>query len=119
LVVKPDTVLRWHRQGWRSIGAGVHASQGGQAAAQLRRITFRTLYVFFVIDHASRQVLHVHVTPNPTASWTAQQIIEYWAWQRISFMTATAVMVPHSIVGCAILVLPRLAHHSDRREPTP
>src|SRR5262249_5278539 len=31
LVVKPDTVLRWHRQGWRSIGAGVHASQGGQA----------------------------------------------------------------------------------------
>src|SRR5262245_25279709 len=34
-------------------------------------------------------------------------------------MTATAVMAPHSIVGCAILVLPRFAHHSDRREPTP
>src|SRR5262249_7285396 len=36
-----------------------------------------------------------------------------------SFMTATPVMVPHSIVGCAILVLPRFARLSDRREPTP
>ena len=36
-----------------------------------------------------------------------------------SFMTATAVTVPRSIFGCAILVLPRFAHHSDRREPTP
>ena len=34
----------------------------------VRTITFRTLYVFFVIDHARRQVLHVHVTPNPSAS---------------------------------------------------
>ena len=40
----------------------------------VRTITFRTLYVFFVIDHASRQVLHVHVTQHPTASWAAQQI---------------------------------------------
>jgi hypothetical protein len=36
LVVKPETVLRWHRQGWRTIGAGVHTAGGGQAAAQLR-----------------------------------------------------------------------------------
>jgi putative transposase len=40
------------------------------------------LYVFFVIDHASRQVLHVHVTPNPTASWAAQQMVECRAWDR-------------------------------------
>jgi len=48
----------------------------------VRTITFRTLYVFFVINHASRQVLHVHVTPNPTASWTAQQMVECCAWDR-------------------------------------
>src|SRR5262252_3155503 len=41
------------------------------------------LYVFFVIDCASRQVLHVHVTPHPTASWTAQQIVECCAWERV------------------------------------
>src|SRR5690349_8796858 len=35
------------------------------------------------------------------------------------FMTATAVTVPHSIVGWAILVLPRFAHHSGRLEPMP
>ena len=48
----------------------------------VQTITFRTLYVFFVIHHASRQVVHVHVTPHPTASWTAQQIVECWAWDR-------------------------------------
>ena len=30
----------------------------------VQTITFRTLYVFFVIHHTSRQVLHVHVTPH-------------------------------------------------------
>jgi putative transposase len=48
----------------------------------VQTITFRTLYVFFVIHHASRQVLHVHVTPHPTASWTAQQIVECCGWDR-------------------------------------
>jgi putative transposase len=47
-----------------------------------RTIAFRTLYVFFVIDHASRQVLHVHVTSNPTASWAALQMVECYAWNR-------------------------------------
>jgi transposase InsO family protein len=46
----------------------------------VQTITFRTLYVFFVIHHASRQVLHVHVTPHPTAEWTAQQIVECCGW---------------------------------------
>jgi hypothetical protein len=46
----------------------------------VQTITFKTLYVFFVIHHASRQVLHVHVTGHPTASWTAQQIVECCGW---------------------------------------
>ena len=45
-----------------------------------RPLTFRTLYVFFVIHHASRQVLHVHVTPQPTGEWAAQQIVECCSW---------------------------------------
>jgi len=49
----------------------------------VRTITFRTLYVFFVIHHASRQVLHVLVTPHPTASWAAQQIVECCAWDPV------------------------------------
>src|SRR5262249_22737790 len=36
----------------------------------LPTITFRTLYVFFVIHPASRRGLHAQVTPYPTAEWT-------------------------------------------------
>jgi len=39
--------------------------------------------VFFVIHHASRQVLHVHVTAHPTAEWAAQQIVECCGWDRV------------------------------------
>jgi putative transposase len=38
--------------------------------------TFRVLYVFIVLAHDRRQVLHFNVTEHPTAAWTAQQIIE-------------------------------------------
>jgi putative transposase len=38
--------------------------------------TFRLLYVFVVIEHASRRLLHINVTPHPTASWTIQQLRE-------------------------------------------
>ena len=39
-------------------------------------VTFRLLYVFVVIEHASRRLLHVHVTASPTAAWTLQQLRE-------------------------------------------
>jgi transposase InsO family protein len=38
--------------------------------------TFRLLYVFVVIEHTSRRLLHVHVTGHPTAAWTLQQLRE-------------------------------------------
>jgi transposase InsO family protein len=38
--------------------------------------TFRILFVFFVLRHDRRQVLHFNVTEFPSAAWTAQQIIE-------------------------------------------
>src|SRR5215469_9058439 len=153
LIVKPETVLRWHRQGWRTcsrrtgrpgrrpiapelrtlirrmtmenrlwgqrriqaelarLGFKVSARtvakymqrthhRGPSATWRsflrqngseiwacdffcVRTITFRMLYVFFVIDCASRQVVHVHVTLHPTASWAAQQIVECCAWDRV------------------------------------
>ena len=39
-------------------------------------VSFRPLYVFFVISHARRQVLRVDVTEHPTASWISQQLRE-------------------------------------------
>jgi len=32
--------------------------------------TFRTLYVFVVIEIGSRKILHQNVTAHPTAEWT-------------------------------------------------
>ena len=156
LIVKPETVLRWHRGGWRTywhwrsrwrgkpgrrpIAPELRALIRGMAAenrlwgqqriqAELARlgfqvsarsvakymrrpwdgesspswrsflkqqasaiwacdflcvqtIFFKTLYVFFVIDHASREVLHVRATRHPTAEWVAQQIVECCGWDR-------------------------------------
>jgi transposase InsO family protein len=36
--------------------------------------TFRFLYVFVVVEHASRRILHVNATAHPTAAWTLQQL---------------------------------------------
>jgi transposase InsO family protein len=42
-------------------------------------ITMRMLFVFVVLEHRRRQVLHFNVTEHPTAAWTSQQIIEAFA----------------------------------------
>jgi putative transposase len=36
--------------------------------------TFKMLYVFMVMEHASRKILHINVTAHPTALWTLQQL---------------------------------------------
>jgi putative transposase len=40
----------------------------------------QVLFVFLVLAHHRRRVLHFNVTPYPTAEWTAQQIIEAIPW---------------------------------------
>jgi transposase InsO family protein len=38
--------------------------------------TFRILYVFLVLSHDRRRIVHFNVTVHPTAQWTAQQLVE-------------------------------------------
>ena len=44
-------------------------------------LTFRVLFVFVVLAHDRRRILHVNVTAHPTAKWTAQQIREAFPWE--------------------------------------
>src|ERR671930_2247055 len=39
-------------------------------------LTFRLLFVFVVLRHDRRELVHVNVTDHPTAAWTAQQLVE-------------------------------------------
>jgi len=38
--------------------------------------SFRLLFVFVMIEHGSRPLLHLNVTAHPTAAWTLQQLRE-------------------------------------------
>jgi len=39
-------------------------------------VTFRMLYVFVVMEHLSRRIIHANITAHPTAAWTLQQLRE-------------------------------------------
>ena len=152
VIVKPDTVLRWHRQGfrcywrWKSrprgpgrpripravqvlirqmchanptwgaprihgelLKLGIAIAEATVGHYMVRRrpppsqtwrtfltnhigqlvsvdffvvptLTFRVLFVFVVLAHDRRQILHVNVTGYPTAAWTAQQIRNAFPW---------------------------------------
>ena len=38
--------------------------------------TFRVLYVFVILHHERREIVHFNATYHPTAKWTAQQLVE-------------------------------------------
>jgi hypothetical protein len=39
-------------------------------------ITMKVLFVFIVLEHRRRQVLHFDGREHPTAAWTSQPIVE-------------------------------------------
>ncbi len=39
-------------------------------------VRFRLLYVWFMMDHERRRIIHFHVTTYPTAPWVIQQLRE-------------------------------------------
>ena len=60
-----STFLRLHAQGIIACDFFVAATA-----------TFRLLYVFVVIEHHSRRLIHYNVTGHPSAAWTLQQLRE-------------------------------------------
>jgi putative transposase len=46
-------------------------------------VSFEVLFVFVVLAHDRRRVLHFNVTAHPTAAWTAQQILEAFPFETV------------------------------------
>jgi transposase InsO family protein len=42
--------------------------------------TCRVLFVFIILAHERRRIVHINVTEHPTTQWTAQQIVEAFPW---------------------------------------
>ena len=41
----------------------------------------KVLFVFVVLAHERRRVVHINVTDTPTAQWTAHQLVEAFPWK--------------------------------------
>jgi transposase InsO family protein len=87
MVVAPSTVakyLRRHRkppsQTWRTFLSNHVQQMASIDFFTVPTATFRILFVFVVLSHARRSVVHFHVTEHPTQEWTMQQIREAFPW---------------------------------------
>ena len=64
-------------------------------------IRFQILYVFLVLAHERRRIVHFAVTAHPTAEWTAHQLREASPWESTPryCVIATASSVTSSSTG--------------------
>jgi hypothetical protein len=46
-------------------------------------ITYKVLFVFVILTHERRRVIHFNVTEHPIAAWTAQQVVEALSWNAV------------------------------------
>jgi len=44
-------------------------------------VLFHVLFVFVVLAHDRRRILSINVTSNPSAAWTANQIVQTFPWE--------------------------------------
>src|SRR5262249_50426492 len=42
--------------------------------------SFKVLFVFILLAHERRRIIHFNITEHPTAQWTIQQIVEAFPW---------------------------------------
>ena len=64
------------RQGWTTFLRNHRDAIAAMDFLVVPTVRFKLLYVWFVIEHGRRKILHVNVTEDPTSSWTMQQLRE-------------------------------------------
>jgi transposase InsO family protein len=68
-------------QGWRTFLRNHLHETIAIDFAVVPTVAFRLLFAFVVLSLDRRRVLHTNVTGNPTANWTAQQLVEAFPWK--------------------------------------
>lgn len=68
-------------QSWRTFLANHREVIAAVDFFTVPTVTFDVLYVFVVIEHARRRVVHFNVTAHRTAKWIAQQITEAFPFE--------------------------------------
>jgi transposase InsO family protein len=46
-------------------------------------VRFRILFVFLVLSHDRRRIVHFNVTEHPSAEWTGRQLVEAFPWDTV------------------------------------
>jgi putative transposase len=112
--VRPRGDLRWSTF-LRLHAQGIIACDFAAAVTA----TFRLLYVFVVIEHRSRRLVHCNITAHPSAAWTLQQLREVVGYEgRYKFLihdrdSIFASRLDESIRALGVSVL-KSAPHSPK-----
>jgi transposase InsO family protein len=69
-------------QTWRTFLANHAHAIWAADLFTIQTLTFKTLYVLLFIAHGRRDLVHLAVTPHPTAAWVWRQLVEATAWGR-------------------------------------
>jgi len=85
--VAPSTVAKYLRrtrkppsQTWRTFLTNHMAQMASMDFFTVPTATFRVLFVFLVLSHDRRRILHWNITEHPTEEWTVQQLREAFPW---------------------------------------
>jgi len=66
-------------QTWRAFLKN-HANKCSIDFFTIPTASFNILFVLVILCHSRRKVVHFNVSSNPTADWTAQQVVEAFPW---------------------------------------
>ena len=99
--VQPETILRWHRQGFKFRMRAWHLKiettrrrSRPLICVWFRPLTFDRLFAFLVPGHGRRQLLWIEVTRHPTAGWLVRQITEAFPWTSAPAIWCGTMTVP-------------------------
>ena len=70
-------------QSWEAFIANHMAESAACDFFGVPTLTFDLLFCFVVLSHDRRRILHVNVAANPSAAWTARQILEACSYDSV------------------------------------